>query len=165
MDRQFRRSWTLIMHAAGKLRDFGAALSGGSMDSLTIGQERVLQVVFQNSPDGVKLKEIAKQVKLTPGAVSQIIESLVQMGMVERSSDASDRRAVNIHITSKCEGIRNQVVGFFDEAMETVLAKKTPEECAAFIDILEKIIAKTAFTSESTRRYAGETLLAMEEFK
>ena len=164
MDVRFKRSWTLIFHTAGMLRDFGFKLGDHNIEKLTIAQERVLQIVIQNSPKGVMLKDIAKEVGLTPGAVSQTIELFVRYGLVERTSDAHDRRAVNIHITKRMEELRDKVIGIFDNMMESVLEKRTVKEREAFIGIFEDIMKKFA-TSESTRRHVGETLLAMEEYK
>jgi Transcriptional regulators len=136
-----------------------------SMDKMTVAQERVLGVVFQKSPEGVKLKDIAKCVNLSPGAVSQIIEMLVKEGLVERNSDPSDRRAVNIHVTAKSKLVRDHVVAAFDDVIRSVLEERTPEERETFTAILERIVERFSSTRESVRRHSGETLLSMEEYK
>lgn len=134
-----------------------------SMDKMTVAQERVLGVVFQHSPEGVKLKDIAKIVNLSPGAVSQIIETLVQEGLVDRTSDSSDRRAVNIHVTPKSKLVRDYVVKTFDEIFDSILEERTPEEREAFVAIMERIVEKFSSSRESVRKFVGETLLSMEE--
>lgn len=165
MRSNYKRSWTLVFHAASKMRDQAFCMGDADIEKLTIAQERVLQVVYRESPQGVKLKDIAKQVQLTPGAVSQIIESLVKFGMVERVSDPNDRRAVNIHVSQKGENQRQRTIELFDREFEEVLAESTPEEREGFIAIMEKIVQKFSDCRVSTRRYAGETLLSMEEYK
>lgn len=165
MDPQLRRSWTYVMHAAAAMRDYGFCMNIKSMEKMTIAQERVLGTVFQHSPDGVKLKDIAREVNLSAGAVSQIIETLVRDELVERTSDPVDRRAVNIHISEKSRLIRDSVINVFDAMMESILAERTSGEREAFIAILRQIREKFSSTRESVRMHAGETLLKMEECK
>lgn len=164
------RSWTLILHVACAMRDYATELDGGRMEKMTVAQERVLGAVYRctstkEGGDGLKLKDIASTVKLSPGAVSQIIEMLVQEGLVVRKNDPHDRRAVKIHPSEDSQVIRGRVIERFDKLINSVLEEKTPEEREAFIDILERILEKLAPKGESIRRHAGETLLSMEEFK
>lgn len=161
-----KRSWTLVMHAAEAMWNFASELdTEKKLDGITVAQERVLTFVFHHSPEGVKLKDIAKAVKLSPGAVSQIIESLVQGGFLERTSDPHDRRAINIQITKELQLARNQVMEMLDEKMGSILADRTPDEREAFITVLQKIVEKFSPQRESIRRVAGEMILSMEEFK
>lgn len=163
MDSRLKRCWTLIFQASAKMRDFGHSFSGQDLEKLTLAQARVLEVVFQCSPQGVMLKDIARRVKLTPGAVSQTIDVLVKMDLVERNSDPNDRRAVNIHIAKRGMEIRNEVSSTLDKTMEAVLSKKSPKERAAFVSILEQFIEHFANTQQSGRRLVAESLLVMED--
>lgn len=165
MDSRFKRSWTLIFHAACKMREQAHSFSGGDLDKLTGAQERVLGVVFQHSPEGVKLKEIANEVKLTPGAVSQIIEILVNHGLVERTPDPNDRRAVKINVSRRSEEQRTRMIDVFDKFMERIFSESTPEQGQAFLDLMEKIVDEMPCNRESVRRLAGESLLTMEEYE
>lgn len=164
MDSRQCRSWTLFMRLANAMRDYASSIDESRVEKMTIAQEKVLCTVFQYSPNGIKLKEIAKIVKLSPGAVSQIIEYLVQEGMVERSHDPNDRRAVNIRITPRSRAIRDQVVSHFDQIVGSVLEERTPEERDAFIAIVERILDGFTPKRESVRKHVGETLLSLEEY-
>ena len=165
IDPRFKRSWTLIFHAACKMREQAHCFSDGTLDKLTLAQERVMGIVFQHSPEGIKLKEIAKIVQLTPGAVSQIIEVLVNYDLVERSPDPTDRRALKIHVSRKSEEQRTKMVGVFDNYMEKIFSECTPEQGQAFLDLMEKIVNQMPVSRESIRRFTGDSLLAMEEYE
>ncbi len=91
----FQTTWTNLLHLADKLGEAGAVapqLSG----KLTIAQIRVVAVIFEHQPDGMMLKDIADELHLTPGAVSQTVDNLVREGIVERTVSPTDRRAVLI---------------------------------------------------------------------
>ena len=45
------------------------------------------------------VKEIAKFLHVTPGAVTQLIDGLVDKKLVKREEDSSDRRVINIKLT------------------------------------------------------------------
>lgn len=64
-------------------------------------QGRIFSALAQRHPKGFMLKELAQELHLTPGAVSQSVERLVADGTVIREVSATDRRAVSVRITSK----------------------------------------------------------------
>lgn len=47
--------------------------------------------------EGMKLKEIAASLSITPGAATQLTEALVREGLLERRADPYDRRIVRLH--------------------------------------------------------------------
>lgn len=55
-------------------------------------------------PEGLGVKALAQAVSLSPGAVSQTVQTLVDVGLIDRSTAPNDRRAVVIRLTD--EGIR-----------------------------------------------------------
>jgi DNA-binding MarR family transcriptional regulator len=50
-------------------------------------------------PDGMSVKELAEHTGVTPGAITQFINGLVERGLVSRESDITDRRVVRLKIT------------------------------------------------------------------
>jgi DNA-binding MarR family transcriptional regulator len=46
------------------------------------------------------MTQLAETMGLTPGAVSTLVDRLVDNGLVERRSEPADRRAVFVHLTS-----------------------------------------------------------------
>jgi DNA-binding MarR family transcriptional regulator len=55
------------------------------------------EVMFALSDhEGMKVKEIAESLGITPGAATQLTEALVQDGLLERRADSHDRRIVRM---------------------------------------------------------------------
>lgn len=68
---------------------------------VTPAQGRIFSTLAERHPEGLMLKELAEELHLTPGAVSQSVTRLVADGTVTREVSATDRRAISVHITPK----------------------------------------------------------------
>src|SRR2546430_15947653 len=62
---------------------------------------RALKVLRQS--DGVTAGELARALRVTSGATTRVIDSLVQAGHAQRETDVRDRRRTVIRITPKAE--------------------------------------------------------------
>jgi DNA-binding MarR family transcriptional regulator len=65
------------------------------------------------------LKDIADELKLTPGAISQTVDILVRENIVERTVSPTDRRAILLRPTAqglilKDEHYKNGMLGYFE---------------------------------------------------
>ena len=49
--------------------------------------------------EGVSVKELAERTSVTPGAITQFVDGLVEMGLVIREGDQNDRRIVRLKLT------------------------------------------------------------------
>jgi DNA-binding MarR family transcriptional regulator len=49
--------------------------------------------------EGITVKELAERSSITPGAVTQFVDTLVEKGLVAREGDPSDRRVVRLRVT------------------------------------------------------------------
>lgn len=136
-------SWHLMFRIVHFLRDFAACESEAPSETLTITHEKLMGVVF-GSPEGLMLKDIAREMRITPGAASQAVDMMVRQGLLERLPSEHDRRAVIIKPTAKCRGFRDRTGERFDAIMKDVLARFTAGEREVFVNILEEFAKKTA---------------------
>ncbi|MEJ0073523.1 MAG: MarR family transcriptional regulator [Candidatus Saccharibacteria bacterium] len=65
----------------------------------------------------LSVKEIAAQMRLTPGAVTQMLEGLVASGYLERHEDARDRRVTNV---SLAEGGKQKLHELWEQRKQLV---------------------------------------------
>jgi len=49
--------------------------------------------------EGISVKELAERTSVTPGAITQFVNGLVERGLVTREEDANDRRIVRLKLT------------------------------------------------------------------
>jgi len=95
-----------------------------------------------NNPNGVMLKTLAEKVKLTSGAVSIIVDSLVQQGFLERRHSEVDRRAVSIFLSEKGKERASLYSRFYTELITEFLNELTEEEQQTFVRLLGRLHQK-----------------------
>lgn len=105
------------------------------------------------SPDGLSVKELADRSSITPGAVTQFVDGLVEKGLVVREGDPDDRRIVRLKATELAKKKTNQFrkehlasmskifEGLSDEEIEQLIALFTKMD--TYHEMKEKTHAKT----------------------
>lgn len=61
-------------------------------------QIRILFFIGKQGKD-VAVKDLAEMLKVTPGAITQFVDALVEMDLVRREEDPKDRRIIRIKLT------------------------------------------------------------------
>ncbi len=71
----------------------------------TLGQAQV-RILFYIAKirEEAAVKDLVKMLGVTPGAVTQLVDGLVEMDLVRREEDASDRRIIRIKLTEFAKG-------------------------------------------------------------
>ena len=82
---------------------------------------------------------VAQQLKLSAGAVTELVEGLVEEGLVRRDTDPDDRRAVVLALTAEGRRVRERYELAASSAVAQVLGRLTPPQRrrvrAAFADL------------------------------
>ena len=90
----------------------------------------------------LSVKDIAAKLSSSSSAATQLIEHLVQTGLVERVEDINDRRSVYIQLTAN--GVRNTMV--YQQKMliklEDVFASNSDEALLEKIEFQDDIVTK-----------------------
>lgn len=98
---------------------------------------------------------IAAEIRLTPAAVTALIDRLAGRGFVRRRPDASDRRKVMVEAAEAAHALAAEAYGPPQAAGATMLAQYSPAELGVFIRILEDTIALQRRLTQDL--IAGET--------
>lgn len=85
---------------------------------------------------------IASAMHTTSSAATQLIESLVQIGFIERSADASDRRKVQLKLSSKGDKAFEQFHNDLQQRIARLLAPLSTAELNQLFRVLDKIITE-----------------------
>lgn len=70
-------------------------------------QARALRVVCEH--DGVRLSDLAEALRIAPRSATEVADGLQDRGLVERTADPADRRAVLLRPTGEGRRIRAEV--------------------------------------------------------
>lgn len=72
--------------------------------------------------------DLARAADLNPGAMTRLLDRLVEKGLVVRNADASDRRALNIEFTDAGQAIWNDVHECGQRVLEIAMEGMTAAE-------------------------------------
>ena len=136
-----QHNWELLFRNTDLLRDMiDKYYPFKTKNQITVAQIKMLVCVMRHKPDGVMLKDIANELELTPGAVSQMVEHLVRMELLERCASETDRRAVCIKLSQKGKSIRAFHEDFFNRVINDFM-KTVPEEKQkiVFAEVMQKM--------------------------
>jgi len=96
---------------------------------------------------GVKVSDLSTRLKITPAAVTHMINSLEEGGYIERLPDPKDRRVVLVSPTEKSLGIMEEMQAEHLEFSQGLVAFLGEQDSKEFIRLL-----KTSFEYLSERR-------------
>ncbi|MCI6288967.1 MAG: MarR family transcriptional regulator [Lentisphaeria bacterium] len=136
--------WRLLFYLVDDLREKANDYNSDSslVSNVTVGQMRVLKAVAtlskEKNGEGLMLKTLAEKVKLTSGAVSIIVDSLVRQNLLERRHSSTDRRAVNICLSEKGEEKTSSYISFFNRQTSEFLASLSESEKTLFMNVLQR---------------------------
>ncbi|XVS63637.1 MarR family winged helix-turn-helix transcriptional regulator [Actinosynnema sp. CA-299493] len=126
-------------------RDFGRELSTavvafheavGARLGVTAVDQRALALIAGKGP--LSAGELAKEINLTPGAVTGVADRLERAGLVRREPDPGDRRRV---VISAVPGAFGQVFAGLGAAMEELSARYGPDEQQVIADWVVRTVA------------------------
>lgn len=116
-------------------------------DDLSLRQLDVIRVVWsllEENPEGTTLKRLAEELKLTPGTVSGLVDSLVRRGTLSRVQGSDDRRKVNISLTPESRRMIDGVIARMNETAKVLFSCLDEEEKSAmeagFLKLNERIL-------------------------
>jgi DNA-binding MarR family transcriptional regulator len=105
---------------------------------------------------------VAQHLKLSAGAVTELVEGLVSEGLVRRDTDPDDRRAVVLALTAEGHRVRERYEVAASSAIAQVLGRLTPVQRrrlrTAFVDLNAAFTAaepadlRRSFTASSRPR-------------
>lgn len=101
-----------------------------------------VSVLTANEPEGIPLKKLAEELHLTPGTVSEVVDTMVRKGGLDRIINPNDRRAVMIRLTAKSQSYIDSINEKITEMSKNLLSDFSEEEKAALVATLEKLQIK-----------------------
>jgi DNA-binding MarR family transcriptional regulator len=108
---------------------------------LTVTDWRAWDVVLRHGP--LTAGELAQRTGLTPGAVTGLIDRLVELGAVERVRDTEDRRKVLVRASGRLEQQEeaNQLFRPMVEATEKLYADYTEAQLKLVTEFMTRMAA------------------------
>ena len=108
--------------------------------SVSMLQIKVLGCVAERA--GESMKSLAKDLKVTPAAVTIIIDKLAADGLIKKKTDVKDKRVIRLLLTAKGLQYLRRGMKILREHIEEVTSVLSPAEKMQLIAILTKLINK-----------------------
>ena len=89
-------------------------------------QARALAVVCER--DGVRLSDLAEALRIAPRSATEVADGLQDRGLVERTPDPGDRRAVILRPTDEGRRIRGEIGAARAADSSELFARLSPED-------------------------------------
>jgi DNA-binding MarR family transcriptional regulator len=106
--------------------------------SLTLPQFDVLAQLHRR-PDGMTPGELTRELLVTAGNVTGIVERLVRLGLAERRPVPQDRRAVRVRLTARGRQLMRRIIPRHRRDVAAVLARVPAGDLARLRDLLGDI--------------------------
>ncbi len=144
----------LLMRNADLLGEFSAPRNADKKcGELNLRQIKAMKIVWdlqEASPDGTTLKRLAEEMKLTPGTVSELVDSLVRRDLLLRTQNPNDRREVRITLTKMSSELIHSGIENMNRISADLLKNFTPEHRDSLIADLAIIFEKLNHLKEKS---------------
>lgn len=127
--------------------DAGIAEQGGypasdteKLSSAGVLKRDVVLPFLLCSKDGLKQKEIADEIRVSPSTISEMLSRLVDDGYVERKPDADDRRVKRLCLTEKGRERAEYMLGQITEVLDGLFVNLETGEKEELIRLLDKLV-------------------------
>lgn len=113
------------------IRDLCSARVPAKLGHYTGSQLRMISRIHELTRDnneGIQLKTLAAELQITPAATSEMVETLVRRGALERNVAANDRRAMSLRLSKDLENIFKNAEQHLDSLLEKFFDQMPPEQ-------------------------------------
>jgi DNA-binding MarR family transcriptional regulator len=117
---------------------------------LDISAYRCLDILDQDGP--MTVGQLAARARLSPGAITALVDRLEDKGLARRTRDATDRRRVLVEVTNRALEGAQELYGTPEDDGAQALAGYSDEELEFLIRFLH---GSTAYQEERMRRLDG----------
>ena len=132
--------WKKLLQTTEKIRNYQCrAISKGKSPDITMTQMQIMGCVLFSPEKSVRVRDISEELGITPGGISQQVDTLVKMGLLERKTDEKDRRAVCITLSEKGKEINQWVDQFLSNLFQKLLADVPEEKRWVFAEVLDSM--------------------------
>jgi len=132
--------WKKLLETTEKIRNYQSrAISKGKAPDITMTQMQIMGCVLFSPEKSVRVRDISEELGITPGGISQQVDNLVKMGLLERKTDEKDRRAVCITLSEKGNEINQWVDQFLSNLFQKLLADVPEEKRWVFAEVLDSM--------------------------
>ena len=104
---------------------------------LTTSQFFMLIALYEEN--GILISKLAEKVALDRATLTGLVDRLERDGLVKRTNDPNDRRAIKVYLTDKAEELRHDLLEIYHKNNSMFLSILSPKERQTFEAVVEKL--------------------------
>ncbi len=104
----------------------------------TVPQYRILAFLYHHGPDS--MGRLAERQNVTLPTMTKTVAGLVERGLIERETDAQDRRVVRLRLTPDGEAVFRDIQARMQARLATIIATMTADEKEALATGLQAFL-------------------------
>jgi len=104
---------------------------------LTTSQFFMLIALYEEN--GILISKLAEKVALDRSTLTGLVDRLERDGLVKRTNDPNDRRAIKVYLTDKAEELRHDLLEIYHKNNSMFLSILSPKERQTFEAVVEKL--------------------------
>ncbi len=131
-----RRIGGLVMRFQDAAQQFDDKV--GELYDLNAAERHCLSFLVRSGPQTASA--IAREIRLTPAAVTALLDRLERRGYVRRNSDPGDRRKVVVSAAEQTAALTAAVYARSAETGERILARYSQAELEGFARMMEDVV-------------------------
>ena len=132
--------WKKLFQTTEMIRNYQTrAIRTGKMPEITITQVQIIGCVLFSPEQSARIRDISEELGITPGGISQQVETLVRLGLLERKTDEKDRRAVCITLSEEGKALNRRLDTWLTHLFQRLLDGVSKEKCRIFVEVLDKM--------------------------
>jgi DNA-binding MarR family transcriptional regulator len=149
--RQSAESIASLLDAARGLSGDFDKLSQAVSEKTGLSSAELLAMDLIARDGPVTAGRLARELTLTTGAITGLIDRLERAGLAERTSDPTDRRRVLVKATARERHIR-ELYGPLAQGLSRIVEGYSVRDRRTLLDFVQKMRALLADTAESIQR-------------
>ena len=132
--------WKKLFQTTEMIRNYQTrAIRTGKMPEITMTQVQIIGCVLFSPEQSVRIRDISEELGITPGGVSQQVETLVRLGLLDRKTDAKDRRAVCITLSEEGKALNRRLDDWLTGLFHRLLDGVPEGKRRTFVEVLDKM--------------------------
>jgi DNA-binding MarR family transcriptional regulator len=119
------RLWLRILRCSGKMESILAQRLRKEFNTSMARFDVMAQL--ERFPDGLTMSELSRQLIVSNGAITGLVDKLAEAGLVVRREDLNDRRSVIVRLTRKGRESFLRMARRHEEWVVSILGELTPQ--------------------------------------
>jgi MarR family transcriptional regulator, organic hydroperoxide resistance regulator len=130
---------------------------------ITIGMWYFLRALWDQ--DGLTQRELSEAVGSVEPTTLQAIKTMETIGLVKRVRSVTDRRMINIHLTTRGQALKEKLLPVAMQVSEGAIAGLSPKERDIFLSLLRAIQANVRARIKAAQRFEPDLDVALDDVK